>query len=41
MYNIENTCTVKGLTVLMKGAKISISTGKNVNNEFIPGYSEK
>jgi hypothetical protein len=25
---------------LMKGAKISISTDKNVNNEFIPGYSE-
>jgi hypothetical protein len=23
---------------LMKGAKISISTDKNVNNEFIPGY---
>jgi hypothetical protein len=26
---------------LFKGVKISISTDRNVNNEFIPGYSKK
>jgi hypothetical protein len=26
---------------LPKGVKISISTDRNVNNEFIPGYSKK
>ena len=26
---------------LLKGAKISISTDRNVNNKFIPGYSKK
>jgi len=25
----------------LKGAKISISTDRNVNNEFIPGYGKK
>jgi hypothetical protein len=25
---------------LLKGVKISISTDRNVNNEFIPGYSK-
>ena len=24
-----------------KGVKISISMGRNLNNEFIPGYSKK
>jgi hypothetical protein len=26
---------------LLKGVKISISTARNVNNEFIPGYGKK
>jgi hypothetical protein len=26
---------------LLKGVKISISTDRNVNNEFIPGYGKK
>jgi hypothetical protein len=26
---------------LMNGVKISISTDRNVNNEFIPGYSKQ
>jgi hypothetical protein len=26
---------------LLKGVKISISTDRNVDNEFIPGYSKK
>jgi hypothetical protein len=27
--------------MLLKGVKISIFTDRNVNNEFIPGYSQK
>jgi hypothetical protein len=26
---------------VVKGVKISISTDRNVNNEFIPGYGKK